>query len=133
MVPAERQPSERCRHIVHEVEEIARTFAGKPLSLSDIYREASVRPGMIRFAFRAVHGCPPRRFLYDRRLRAVRAELRRATPGLTVTQVATSHGFVELGRFAIQYRAAFGESPSVTLRRALIRYAAKDGASKRGA
>jgi hypothetical protein len=32
-------------------------------------------------------------------------------PGLTVTQVATSHGFVELGRFAVQYRAAFGEKP----------------------
>jgi transcriptional regulator GlxA family with amidase domain len=130
---AVRQPSERCRHIVHEVEEIARTFAGKPLSLFDIYREASVGPGMIRFAFREVHGCPPRRFLHDQRLRAVRAKLRRATPGLTVTQVATSHGFVELGRFAVQYREAFGESPSVTLRCALMRYETKGAASKRGA
>jgi transcriptional regulator GlxA family with amidase domain len=112
------------------VEEIARTFAGKPLSLSNVYREASVGPGMIRFAFHEVHGCPPRRFLRDQRLRAARAELRRAIPGLTVTQVATSHGFVELGRFAVQYHAAFGERPSVTLRRALMRYAAKNAASK---
>lgn len=123
---AVRQPSEHCRNIVHEVEEIARSFAGKPLSLSNIYKEASVGPGMIRFAFRAVYGLPPRRFFHDERLRAVRAELRRATPGLTVTQIATSHGFVELGRFAAQYRAAFGEPPSATLRGAQARSAADD-------
>jgi transcriptional regulator GlxA family with amidase domain len=132
-----RQPSERCKHIVHEVEEIARILAGKPLSLSNIYREASVGPGMIRFAFRVVYGRPPRRVLHDQRLRAVRAELLRATPGLTVTRIATGHGFVELGRFAAQYRAAFGELPSATLRRARIRSAARDtgavSASKMGA
>ncbi|WP_454625265.1 helix-turn-helix domain-containing protein [Bradyrhizobium cenepequi] len=125
MGAAVRQPSERCRRIVHEVEEIARTFAGKPLNLSKIYKEASVGPGMIRFAFRMVYGRPPRRFLHDERLRAVRAELRRATPGLTVTQVAMRYGFVELGRFSAQYRAAFGENPSATLRRARMRSAAK--------
>src|SRR5215471_3586027 len=51
--------------------------------------------------------------------RAIRSELRSASPGLTVTEVATRHGFVELGRFAAQYRAAFGENPSTTLRRSL--------------
>jgi transcriptional regulator GlxA family with amidase domain len=113
-----RKPSERCKHIVHEVEDIARTFAGKPLRLADIYREASVGPEMIRFAFRKVHGCSPRRFFFTQRLYAVRAELRRASHGLKVTHVATAHGFVELGRFAAQYRTAFGETPSATLGRA---------------
>jgi transcriptional regulator GlxA family with amidase domain len=107
------------------VEELARTFAGKPLNLSDIYREASVGPGMIRLAFRMVHGRPPRRFFHDARLRAVRAELHCATPGMTVTQIATRYGFVELGRFSAQYRAAFGENPSATLRLARMRSAAR--------
>jgi transcriptional regulator GlxA family with amidase domain len=120
-----RQATQRCRCIVHEVLAIARMLAGKPLRLADIYEKASVGPGMIRFAFREVHGCSPRRFLYDQRLRAVRAELRHAKPGLTVTRVATSHGFIELGRFATRYRAAFGENPSATLQRALMRHAAK--------
>jgi len=34
-----------------------------------------------------------------------------------VTQVAVRLGFYELGRFAGEYRAAFGESPSDTARR----------------
>jgi transcriptional regulator GlxA family with amidase domain len=125
-----RQPSEHCRRIVHEVEEIARSFAGKRLSLSDVYKEASVGPGMIRFAFHVVHGRPPRRFFHDARLQAVRAELGRAPPGLTVTQIAISHGFVELGRFAAQYRAAFGENPSATLRLARMRTAMRSTGAK---
>jgi AraC-like DNA-binding protein len=36
----------------------------------------------------------------------------------TVTEIATSFGFVELGRFSVEYRKAFGESPSQTLHHA---------------
>jgi AraC-like DNA-binding protein len=35
----------------------------------------------------------------------------------TITEVAMRHGFPELGRFSVAYRALFGESPSATLRR----------------
>jgi transcriptional regulator GlxA family with amidase domain len=34
-----------------------------------------------------------------------------------VTQIATDHGFWELGRFSVNYRAIFGEVPSETLHR----------------
>lgn len=114
-----KRQSPRHKQIVQEVEGIARALAGAPLRISKIYESMSVSPGMVRFAFRNVHGCSPRRFFRDQRLRAVRSELRSASPRLTVTEVATRHGFVELGRFAAQYRAAFGESPSATLRRSL--------------
>jgi len=60
----------------------------------------------------------PHRFLVLRRLQLARRALTRNGRGTTsVTAVATEFGFWELGRFAVMYRRAFGESPSVTLRR----------------
>ena len=49
----------------------------------------------------------------------IRAALLGADPfdGTTVTDLALAHGFGHLGRFAVEYREAFGESPSVSLGR----------------
>jgi AraC-like DNA-binding protein len=58
------------------------------------------------------------RYLWLRRMHLARCALILADPATTtVTQIATEHGFYELGRFAVSYRALFGESPSVSLHR----------------
>ena len=60
----------------------------------------------------------PIRYLTLRRMNLVRRALQRADASTaTVTQLATDHGFWELGRFSVNYRQLFGESPSETLRR----------------
>jgi AraC family ethanolamine operon transcriptional activator len=59
----------------------------------------------------------PARYLRLRRLGQVRAHLRRGVPRPeTVTSAALRFGFSELGRFSVEYRRLFGESPSTTLR-----------------
>src|SRR5262252_4190427 len=62
-------------------------------------------------------GMGPIRYLWLRRMHLARAALIRADPAsATVTSIATDHGFWELGRFSVEYRTLFGESPSVSLR-----------------
>jgi AraC-like DNA-binding protein len=57
--------------------------------------------------------------LRNERLRRVREDLtgsdRARRP--TIAEVAYRWGFTHLGRFAHDYRARYGESPSITLRR----------------
>ena len=62
----------------------------------------------------------PTRYLWLRRMHLASRALRMADPTTTtVTQIATSYAFWELGRFAVAYRSLFGETPSATLRRPL--------------
>ena len=60
----------------------------------------------------------PIRYLWLQRMRLAHQALCEASPETaTVTVVATDHGFLELGRFASEYREFFGETPVTTLRR----------------
>lgn len=65
-----------------------------------------------------VLGMSPHRYFRVRQLNLAHRALTRADPKTrTVTEIATNHGFWELGRFAGAYRALFGETPSATLQR----------------
>ena len=63
-------------------------------------------------------GTGPRRYLLLRRMGLARRALRAGVPReTTVTEIATRYGFWQFGRFAGEYKALFGESPSATLAR----------------
>jgi len=90
---------------------------GEPVTLANLSIVAGVSQRNLRSAFKEFCGVSPKRFVLRQRLHAVREALLTADPSRTkVTDVATSYGFLELGRFAGQYKAAFGETPSRTLR-----------------
>ena len=72
----------------------------------------------LRTCCREVLGVGPLRYLWLRRMHLARQALLHADASVsTVTEVATAHGFWELGRFSVEYRTLFGESPSESLRR----------------
>ncbi|SCB54958.1 Helix-turn-helix domain-containing protein, partial [Bradyrhizobium shewense] len=86
--------------------------------LTEICAAIGVAERTLRASCEEHLGMGPIRFLTLRRMHLVHRALLSAVPSTsTVTRIATDHGFCELGRFAVAYRAAFGESPSETLKR----------------
>ena len=68
--------------------------------------------------YRETYGMSPQAHIKALRLSRAQRDLRQPAASTTVTSVAVRWGFLELGRFAVQYRERFGESPSETLRKA---------------
>lgn len=58
-------------------------------------------------------GVAPKRYFYLKRMHKVRSALRNGRYP-SVSAAAVGHGFIELGRFSVGYRALFGESPAET-------------------
>jgi AraC-like DNA-binding protein len=93
--------------------------AGDPIYLAELCRAAKVSERTLRSAFQNLYGVSPIRYLALRRMELVRRALRDAEPRETrVSAIASRYGFTNLGRFAMEFRQLYGESPSQTLRRA---------------
>jgi AraC family ethanolamine operon transcriptional activator len=109
---------QRYQEIVDQFDAVARANLGKLVRIRDLCRVAGVEQHTLLRAFRAVCDTTPYRYLHALRLKGARQALMASDADTeTVTRVALRFGFRELGRFAVDYRAAFGESPSETLRR----------------
>ncbi len=92
--------------------------ADRPITVDEIAAAAGVRPRALQLAFRRYHETTPTGYVRQVRLERAHRDLRAADPttGVTVTTIATRWGFTHLGRFSTDYRAAYGSSPSHTLR-----------------
>jgi len=116
------QGRRRAWRIVRAARELmeARLRQGRVPDMVDLCARTGVSERTLRNAFQDQLGYPPSVYLRVIRLNGVRAELLNPIPHLTsVTAAATDWGFVQLGRFASDYRSLFKELPSVTLARAL--------------
>jgi AraC-like DNA-binding protein len=88
-----------------------------PVTLADIATASGVPGRTLLEHFKDHRGVSPMRYLRSARLARVREALMRAEGSASVTGIAMEWGFTHLGRFAIEYRGQFGESPSETFRR----------------
>jgi AraC-like DNA-binding protein len=105
--------------IVARFEEFLEANSDQPLYLTEICAAIGAAERTLRVACEEHIGMGPIRYLALRRMHLARRALLRSDPSkATVTRIATDHGFWELGRFSVAYRALFGESPSHTLRQA---------------
>lgn len=88
--------------------------AAKDITVADIARAARVSIRAIQLAFRRHLDMTPMAYLRRVRLSCADADLRAANG--TVTMIAARWGYARPGVFAAHYRAAYGVSPSQTLR-----------------
>lgn len=116
--PGKRTRSSRCFALVQQAEMLALATIDKPLHIATLSRMLAVSERTLRKAFKVTYGLSPCRHLRMLRLLQVREILMSSHDRVvTVTETATCFGFAELGRFSVEYRRVFGESPSATLRR----------------
>ena len=88
-----------------------------PITRADLCDVAGLNARTLTRAFARKYGVSPIAFVRARRLDAIHRLLLAAEPGeVSVTKIAFDYGFSQLGRFAADYRRAFGELPSATLR-----------------
>jgi AraC-like DNA-binding protein len=105
----ERQATAAAKHFIEA------SLSERP-SLAAVAAAAGVSVRTLQTSFRAELRTTPTAYIRGRRLDRAREDLLAAGDGVTVTDVATRWGVTHLGRFAAEYRARFGESPSQTLR-----------------
>jgi AraC-like DNA-binding protein len=91
--------------------------ASASITVSDVADHLGISLRSLQAGFRQWRETTPTAFLRRARLQLVRDELLRSSQDTNVTTVALRNGFSHLGRFSAQYRSAFGEDPSATLRR----------------
>ena len=96
--------------------------AEPPPSITEIGIALGVSPRMLRACCNNNLGMDPSRYRRLRGMQRAHRALRRENPDTTsVSAVAHRCGFRDPGRFAVNYRALYGETPSATLRRRLGR------------
>ena len=110
------------KHSRREVDEVCEyiqdNLEGK-LTLSEIERVSGMSDRKLQYAFFERFGCSPMHWVRDQRLNLVHHRLKNAHEGETVTSIASSCGFTNLGAFSALYQEHFKELPSATLKHAL--------------
>jgi AraC-like DNA-binding protein len=117
-------PKTRRHHtdIMVRFEDALSTLRGPQLNMPALCAAIDVPERTLRVCCAEFLGMSPTRYLLLRRLNRARSALRRADPAnASVAEIARSCQFQEPGRFAVTYRTIFGEMPSSTLRRSLIK------------
>ena len=105
------------RRLVQRAAEFLNSHAAEGVRIGELSRVAGVSERTLRKAFHTVHGVSPKQFdLRERLFGARRALCEVDAARKTVTTIACEFGFFELGRFSRAYKAAFGESPSQTIK-----------------
>jgi AraC family ethanolamine operon transcriptional activator len=90
----------------------------RPTSVPALAAASGVTQRVLELQFQQTVQVSPRRFLLWSRMNGARRDLLTAEAETTmISKIAVDWGFSDFGRFAVEYKKLFGESPSSTLAR----------------
>lgn len=104
------------RH-VRKVQEYLQAHADQPIAADQLAELAGVSLRSLYAGFQQFCGTSPMQYLKQIRLDRARADLLGNSALTTVAGIAMAWGFDHPGRFSVDYRKRYGESPGETLRR----------------
>ncbi len=113
----ERQESMPAPWVVRRIEEFIEAHWQEAITIDRLAAEVGVSTRAIFRAFERSRTYSPMAFAKAIRLRRAREILMSGDPGISVTAAAFQSNFASPGRFAKDYREAFGELPSQTVSR----------------
>jgi AraC-like DNA-binding protein/tetratricopeptide (TPR) repeat protein len=89
----------------------------REIGINDLAAAAGISARALQRQFKSFLGKSPHEVLRDMRFESARRQLLLGRPGTRVMNIAAGCGFPHFGRFSIEYRRRYGETPSQTLRR----------------
>ena len=118
IAPPERPaPGAHCRRAARRAEAFIQEHLRESILLSDLCRAAGAPERSLRHGFGELYGISPMAYLRAVRMHAAREQLHRTECERLISEVALGCGFTHFGRFSVDYRRAFGETPSQTRNR----------------
>ena len=115
VAPPERPaPGAQCRAAARRAEAFMQDHWRESTSLADLCRAAGAPDRDLRRGFGDLYGVSPMAYLRSVRMHAAREMLRRTKGERSIGEVALRCGFTHFGRFSVDYRCAFGETPTQT-------------------
>ena len=104
--------------ILQQGHRILKSNTDKVINVSDIATECGVSERTVRNVYKEYYGICPKHYLAFRQLNLVRKELfERHFDNVTVKEILMKHGIWEFGRFSLNYKRHFGQSPLETLKK----------------
>jgi transcriptional regulator GlxA family with amidase domain len=94
---------------------------GSPIGITDIAAVSGVAGRTLFKHFKDSYDASPMQYLRTARFDKVREALLCAKQADSISAIALRWGFTHLGRFSVEYRQRYGESPSQTLTRRRLR------------
>jgi AraC family ethanolamine operon transcriptional activator len=103
--------------LVRQVESYLLNNLDQPITLKELCEQFYATKSPLSYAFQEVLGMSPLAYLKILRLHAIRRVLKYADPDTTIISLMHQFGFWHAGRFSLDYKKLFGESPSDTLKK----------------